>query len=657
MKKNFTHKGFYTLFLLLLPFARLHAQAWQEIDGGAFVATFSFDSTRAGIQLTQDAAGLPYMFYQDAGNGAPSPIFLKKYNGTTWSFVGSPGFARSKNGMMDITVTHNGTVYTAGNDGNPLPQVYTPGGPGWVQTGSALPGVSSSAAPSVSADSAGNPWCAVYNAQTGNPAVFALRAGVWTEMGASQLGSGGGQVVQLAFDHGNTPYIVYDEANPGGPAASLVVERYNGTAWVKVGVTNLLSTGAGHVIAFDSGNTPYVVSTGDGLDFRVMKLSGGDWTMVGPVVALAPVAGTPAALFNAFGIKQIYLAMGAQNLPWIGYIHSGAQQVPDSIRVVRFDGTGWAAISEVPQVNPLNVNTMAFSADTLGNVYLAFASAFQQSIAVYKLISTKPKPVITFSTVVATYGSPDFSPGATSTNTDPGDPITYTIADTTVATIVAGKVHILKAGTTMITASQAADSNWLAADPVTVRLFIDRASQTLSFPGFPQKKVGDPDFPGGAMSSSGLPVTYDGSDPTIATVSPDGNIHIIEEGAIIVTVHQAGDSNYVPAADLAQVLIITNRDSTSSNPPPTPKDSLHVYASSSSTLTVEVFTEKNEEARLELFDMNGQRIYNRVITLSSKQMNVFQIPIYRLRRGIYYVRITGSQLQLIQKVYIGIDFK
>jgi hypothetical protein len=174
------------------------------------------------------------------------------------------------------------------NDGNPLPQVYTPGGSGWTSVGGSLPNLSSSAPPSVTIDNAGNPWYAVYNRQTGSPSIFTLTGGTWTEVGASQLGSGGGgRVVQVAFDHSNTPYIVYDEANPGGPAAYLVVERYNGTAWVKVGVTNLLSTGAGHVIAFDSGNTPYVVSTGDGLDFRVMKLSGGDWTMVGPVVAPA----------------------------------------------------------------------------------------------------------------------------------------------------------------------------------------------------------------------------------------------------------------------------------------------------------------------------------------------------------------------------------
>lgn len=52
-----------------------------------------------------------------------------------------------------------------------------------------------------------------------------------------------------------------------------------------------------------------------------------------------------------------------------------------------------------------------------------------------------------------TYGGADFSPGATSSNA-----ITYTSSNTAVATIVAGQVHILAAGTTIITANDGISS-------------------------------------------------------------------------------------------------------------------------------------------------------------------------------------------------------
>ncbi|HWK05041.1 MAG TPA: cellulose binding domain-containing protein [Puia sp.] len=61
-------------------------------------------------------------------------------------------------------------------------------------------------------------------------------------------------------------------------------------------------------------------------------------------------------------------------------------------------------------------------------------------------------------------GDPDYTLTATASS---GLPITYTSADTTVATIVSGKLHIVDTGTTIITASQAGDSTDKAATPVT----------------------------------------------------------------------------------------------------------------------------------------------------------------------------------------------
>ncbi len=73
------------------------------------------------------------------------------------------------------------------------------------------------------------------------------------------------------------------------------------------------------------------------------------------------------------------------------------------------------------------------------------------------------------------YGNADFSPGATSTNNT--ILITYTSSNTSVATLTTGgNIHIVGVGTTIITASQAGNTNFIAATPVTQNLTVTPAS-------------------------------------------------------------------------------------------------------------------------------------------------------------------------------------
>lgn len=67
-------------------------------------------------------------------------------------------------------------------------------------------------------------------------------------------------------------------------------------------------------------------------------------------------------------------------------------------------------------------------------------------------------------------GDPDFDPGAGS---DSSLPITYYSSNQSVASIVAGKVHITGAGTTYITATQPGDETYSAAPPVQQALHVE----------------------------------------------------------------------------------------------------------------------------------------------------------------------------------------
>jgi hypothetical protein len=68
---------------------------------------------------------------------------------------------------------------------------------------------------------------------------------------------------------------------------------------------------------------------------------------------------------------------------------------------------------------------------------------------------------ITFPALAAkVVGSPDTSPGA---STSSGKPISYTSSNTSVATIVNGKIHAIAPGSSSITASQGGDADYAAA--------------------------------------------------------------------------------------------------------------------------------------------------------------------------------------------------
>lgn len=77
---------------------------------------------------------------------------------------------------------------------------------------------------------------------------------------------------------------------------------------------------------------------------------------------------------------------------------------------------------------------------------------------------------ITFGALTGmTVGDADKTPGGTASS---GLTVSYASSDLTKATIVAGKIHAVAAGTVNITASQAGDLNYNAATPVVQPIVI-----------------------------------------------------------------------------------------------------------------------------------------------------------------------------------------
>lgn len=98
-----------------------------------------------------------------------------------------------------------------------------------------------------------------------------------------------------------------------------------------------------------------------------------------------------------------------------------------------------------------------------------------------------------------TYGAADFAPGATASS---GLAVTYACDNAAVATVVNGKIHLVGAGTGMITASQTGNGSWNPAVSVTQSLVVTAVVPTVT--------TTVPVVTGGATATTGGNVTSTG---------------------------------------------------------------------------------------------------------------------------------------------------
>jgi gliding motility-associated-like protein len=163
----------------------------------------------------------------------------------------------------------------------------------------------------------------------------------------------------------------------------------------------------------------------------------------------------------------------------------------------------------------------------------------------------KAAQTITFAaTASKTFGNPDFGAGAT---TGSGLTISYISSNTGVATVSGSTIHIVGAGSTIITASQAGDASYLPAGNATQTLTVDKASQTITFNALAAKTYGNADFAPGATATSSLNVTYSSDNSAVATIVSN-QVHIVGQGNATITAVQAGNSNYNVATNATQTL-------------------------------------------------------------------------------------------------------
>lgn len=196
--------------------------------------------------------------------------------------------------------------------------------------------------------------------------------------------------------------------------------------------------------------------------------------------------------------------------------------------------------------------TVTFTPTDSVNYYSASATANINVTKATQSINFSPASPVTYT--VKPYGL-----AATATS---GLPVSYSVSS--LASVNGGIITVLGAGDITVTASQAGDGNYYSAPNVVRTIHVNQATQTITFPS-PNLSQ----FVLKATSSSGLPITYSSSNPSIAVIdslpslNPNlppmifvrfiGNQNLAYQNVTIYA-DQPGDTNFLPAPQQSQSL-------------------------------------------------------------------------------------------------------
>lgn len=201
-----------------------------------------------------------------------------KFNGSAWDSVGS--LTNTSVGVhSELVIDSNDNIYIAytNSSSSPtIPYVLKFDGNTWDTVGSAI--VSSGFINNLSLAIDKNTetlYCALTNFDDSyKPRVYkSVAGGAWQPVGSGTILDTSSLYFQIFLDYAGTPYFT-----GRNPDQSITVMKFNGTSWDSVGNTGFIADIDVPDIAFDSYNTPYIVTEDDAGNYIVFyKFDGTDW--------------------------------------------------------------------------------------------------------------------------------------------------------------------------------------------------------------------------------------------------------------------------------------------------------------------------------------------------------------------------------------------
>lgn len=366
--------------------------------------------------------------------------------------------------------------------------------------------------------------------------------------------TGAGNVVITAVQLGDVNY-----ESAADVSQNLTVQRADQTitfdpiADVDIAVTTMVSLSA-------------FTSSGLEVDFQVLSgngaVSGSDLTITG--LGTITVGASQSGNVNyqpAVDVTQSFVVTDSRRQDQtISFLELGPRTFGDEpfdIEATSSSGLEVTFVSADQDVATIMGNTVTIvgAGTTTITAMQSGDDAFNPAASVGRALTIeKAEQTIDFEVLTnRAFGDPSFTLMASSTS---GLPVTFSSSDPNVLSVSNGIATILGAGSTVVTASQSGNNNYLPGADVSRNLTIDKAPQTITFTTIGNKTIQDSPITLQASTNSGMAVTF-------SLLQGDGVISgslltINNDGQFVVEANQSGDINYDAAVPVQQSFLVTD---------------------------------------------------------------------------------------------------
>lgn len=294
--------------LLLCSFISLNlfSQQWTAVGSAGFTAG---TAEYASIETYNN---VPYIAFRDQSNGAKASVM--KFNGTTWEYVGTPGFSSGVAGDTKIQFDNNGVLHVAFSDAT----------------------------------------------NAGKATVMKFNGTAWEFVGTAGFTAGNSFWYGFKFDNNNVPYLSYMDGVSGG-GNKLTVKKFNSgsNTWDTVGTERFSGSYVGWTsLSFDSNNKLYLALQ-DGSQSQkasVMTFNGTSWEYVGN------------AGISGFGTNYSNLHITANNSVYLAYSEPD-NGYKSTVKKLDASNNTWTSVYTTPaHAAPVNIS------GTGNNLFIAYST-------------------------------------------------------------------------------------------------------------------------------------------------------------------------------------------------------------------------------------------------------------------------------------------
>jgi len=196
----------------------------------------------------------------------------------------------------------------------------------------------------------------------------------------------------------------------------------------------------------------------------------------------------------------------------------------------------------------LNGGTCTIVASQAGNSSYAAATPVSASTTV-----TAASQTITFTLPSSVQAQTTLTLTGTASS---GLPVTYTSSTQSVCSVSGSTATFLTGGTCTIVASQAGNSSYAVATPVSASTKVTQTSQTITFKSLPGSALQGSNLTLSATATSGLAVSFTSLTPSVCSVS-GSSATLLNAGTCTIQASQPGNASYAPATPVSQSVVVT----------------------------------------------------------------------------------------------------